>query len=101
MVIYNVTNKVDKSISAGWLHWLQQEHIPEMIKTGCFTHATILHLYEMDDSDGITYAVQYHTIKKDLYTRYIEKYAGIMQKKSKDKWGEKIISFRTVMQVVN
>ena len=39
MIIYNVTVKVDHSIADDWLSWLQQEHIPEIIATECFTDA--------------------------------------------------------------
>ena len=101
MIIYNVTIKVDHSIAEEWMSWLKNEHIPDLIATGCFTHATILHLLEADDTEGITYAVQYHAESKALYNRYIEKFSEMMRKKATDKWGEKFIAFRSVMQVVH
>ena len=101
MIIYNVTIKVDHSIAAEWLIWLKEEHIPDIIVTGCFTHATILRLLEADDTEGITYAVQYHAESKALYNRYIEKFSEEMRKKGMDKWGNKFIAFRSVMQLVH
>ena len=101
MIIYNVTVKTDHSIAAAWLAWLKETHIPAMTGTGCFTHAVVLHLTEADDSEGITYAVQYHAPDKASYNRYIEKYAEGMRQQSIDKWGNKFIAFRTLMQVVN
>jgi hypothetical protein len=101
MIIYNVTIKVEHSIVAEWLTWLKEEHIPDIISTGCFTHATILHLLEADDTEGITYAVQYHAESKALYNRYIEQFADGMKKKGMDKWGNKFIAFRSVMQLVH
>ena len=101
MIIYNVTIKVNREIRDEWLGWLKKEHIPDMINTGCFTHAVILHLVEADDQEGMTYAIQYHAESKSLYNRYIEKFAEAMRKKGTDKWGDKFIAFRTVMQVVN
>lgn len=101
MIIYNVTTKVNYSIAADWLTWLKEEHIPDIINTGCFSHAVILHLLEADDEEGITYAVQYHTENKAFYTRYVESNASLMRKKAMDKWGDKCIAFRSVMQVVN
>jgi Domain of unknown function (DUF4286) len=101
MIIYNVTIKVQQSISDAWLQWLQEEHIPDVIQTGCFTHATILRLLEVDDSEGPTYAVQYFAESKSLYNRYIENHAAAMRQKSFDKWGAAFIAFRSVMQVVN
>ena len=101
MIIYNVTIKVSHNIAKEWLSWLKEEHIPDLINTGCFTHATILHLVESDDEEGVTYAVQYHTQSRELYEHYIEKYATDMRKKGHDKWGDQFIAFRTLMEVVN
>jgi len=101
MIIYNVTVKVNHSIAESWIKWLKEEHIPAIINTGCFSHATILHLIEAGDEEGITYAIQYYTAGKELYTRYIENFADEMRKRAIDKWGDNFIAFRTVMQVVN
>lgn len=101
MIIYNVTIKVHESINAQWLQWLKEEHIPDVINTGCFTHAVVMRLMEVDDTEGPTYAVQYHAQSKGLYNNYIENHASQMRQKGYDKWGDKFIAFRTVMQVVN
>lgn len=101
MFIYNVTIKVERSIHDAWLQWLKEEHVPELINTGCFTHAVILHLLEADDEEGVTYAVQYHAESKALYNQYIQKHAEEMRNKGFAKWGNQFIVYRTLMQVVN
>ena len=53
MFIYNVTVKVDHSIAADWLQWLLNEHIPEILATGCFKDAKVLQLLEQDDEEGL------------------------------------------------
>ncbi|MGZ8540981.1 MAG: DUF4286 family protein, partial [Chitinophagaceae bacterium] len=63
-IIYNVTNQVNHSIADAWLKWLKEEHIPDILSTGCFTNATILRLVEVDESPGPTYAIQYHATNK-------------------------------------
>lgn len=101
MIVYNVTIKVDFEIQDAWLTWLKEEHIPDMVNTGCFTHAVVLRLLEEDPEEGITYAVQYHSESQVNYNRYVENYAEAMRKKGTERWGNRFISFRTVMQVVN
>lgn len=101
MIIYNITIKIQESIKQDWLQWLREEHIPDVVGTGCFTHATVLQLLEVDDSEGPTYAVQYFSESKGLYNNYIENHAAGLRQKSFDRWGDKFIAFRSVMQVVN
>ncbi len=101
MFIYNVTIKVQGPIHKLWLQWLKEEHVPEVLATGCFTNATIVRLLEVDDSEGPTYAVQYVAESKALYNRYIENFAGILRQKSFDKWGNQFMGFRSLMQVIN
>jgi hypothetical protein len=100
MIIYNVTIKLEEAIHEQWLQWLQAEHVPDVINTGCFTRATVLRLMEIDDSEGPTYAIQYFAESKASYNRYIEKFAPEMRQRSFDKWGSRFIAFRSVMQVV-
>ena len=99
--VYNVTIKLDESIHNEWLKWMKGEHIPDMITTGCFTEAKVLKLLEIDDSEGPTYAIQFVSESKAQYNLYIEKFATAMRQKSFDKWGNKFIAFRSVMEVIN
>ncbi len=101
MFIYNVTIKVQEVIHEDWLQWLKDEHVPEVLATGCFTNATIVKLLELDDSEGPTYAIQYVAESKVLYNQYIENFSGILRQKSFDKWGNQFMGFRSLMQVIN
>ncbi len=101
MIVYNVTTKIDHTIHEQWLRWLREEHIPEMIQTGCFHEARVLRILETDESDGPTYAVQYHAETERFYQQYLENFAISMRQKSLDKWGAQFIAFRSVMRVVN
>lgn len=100
MIIYNVTMKAGKAIAAEWLKWLLEEHIPEIMETGCFTDYRVVRLLETDDNDGPTYAVQYHAASKADYNRYMSLHATRLQHLSFKKWGDGYVSFQSVMQVV-
>ena len=92
--------KVDSSIEKEWVEWQRQEHIPEIMKTGCFSSHKVVRLLEVDDSEGPTYAIQYNANSKADYNRYIAIYAADMRQKSFEKWGNRFMAFRSVMQVV-
>ncbi len=100
MIIYNVTVKVDASIADAWLQWMQQEHAPALLATGCFTHYQIVRLLEVDDAEGPTYAIQYHALTMEDYEQYKKEFAASLQQQSTQKWGDRFIAFRTLMQVV-
>ena len=100
MFIYNVSVKVDWRVHDEWLLWMKNIHIPEVVATGCFTHAQMLRLLETDEQDGPTYITQYFAKSKSDYNRYIDLHAASMRQKAFDKWGDTFIAFRSLMQLV-
>jgi hypothetical protein len=101
MFIYNVTTKVDWSIHDAWVKWMQEIHIPEVMAAECFENVQFVRLLEIDEEDGPTYAAQFTAPSKAMYNRYIEKHAPSLREKANAEWGNKYISFRTLMQIVN
>jgi hypothetical protein len=101
MIIYNVTIKLDWSIHDAWFAWMKNEHIPDVINTGCFTHAQLVRILEIDDAEGPTYATQYYAKNKEAYDGYITNYANDMRQKGFEKWGNRFVAFRTLMEVLH
>ena len=99
-ILYNVTIMVDQAIADQWLQWLLEEHIPDVLSSGCFTGHQVLRLREVDEAEGPTYAIQYKSSSWDDYNRYIKEHATEMRNRSVQKWGDRFIAFRTVMEVV-
>ena len=100
MIIYNVTSKVAWEIEAEWVKWMQEEHLAEVVATGCFTNAQLLRLLESDDDEGATYTAQYFASTKELQEKYIAEFASSLREKAFAKWGNRFISFRSVMELV-
>lgn len=100
MIIYNATVKAEQSIADAWLQWMFDEHIPDTMRTGCFSGYRVVRLLDIDDSEGPTYAFQYNAESKADYNRYIELYAPELSRRSFDKWGDAFIAFRSLMEVV-
>ncbi|MEP6466547.1 MAG: DUF4286 family protein [Parafilimonas sp.] len=100
MFIYNVTTKVNWNIHDAWLEWMQQEHMPAVIKTNCFVQSQLLKLHEQDETEGVTYVAQYFTESKALYNRYNELYANKFREEYLKRWGDNFIAFRTLLEVI-
>lgn len=100
MIVYNVTVKADHSISEEWVKWMKEIHVPELMETGCFTGHKLFRLMEQDESDGITFCAQYFCQNEPAYRRYIAEFAPAMREKGLQRFGNKFIAFRTLMQEI-
>ncbi len=100
MIVYNVTSKLDWSIHDAWVKWMLEEHIPEVVATGYFTSGQLLKLLEIDEEDGPTYTAQYFAETKQQQEEYVQQHAAALRQKVFDKWGNRIIAFRSIMEVV-
>jgi hypothetical protein len=101
MLIYNVTTQVAWDIQDAWVKWMKEEHIARVMSSQCFTHHRLVKLLEVDDSDGPTFAIQYFCNSPELYHQYARNHASRMRQESLDKWGDRITSFRSLMEVVD
>ncbi len=101
MLIYNVTIKIDPSIHENWVNWMKNTHIPAVMRTGCFSHYHFVKILDIDDTDGPTYAVQYFIENKTLYDKYMDTHAAALRQDATILWGQLMIGFRSLMEVVN
>jgi hypothetical protein len=101
MICYNITIKIIPSIEAQWVQWQQEEHMPEIMSTGLFTDHKFFKLLEQEESEGITYVVQYFSSSMENYNQYISQFAPALREKAFAKWGDQFIAFRTVMEAVH
>lgn len=99
MIVYNVTIQVDHDIEKEWLEWMNNIHIPDVLATGCFLEGRISRLM-VDDETGITFSIQYTLESMQKLEEYQEKYAEKLQKEHADRYENKFVAFRTVMEVV-
>ncbi len=101
MIIYNVTCHMDLALAEEWLRWMQEIHIPEVMATGCFQSVGIMKvLTNADDDEGVNYSIQYSAETMADYERYRDQYAPALQQKTRERYGEQILAFRTLLEVV-
>ena len=99
--IYNITTQVAWQVHEAWLAWMLDEHIPAILGTGCFIKHQVVRLLEADDTDGPVYAVQYYLQSKAQYNTYLSHYQPGFSGAEREKWGEQVFNFSSLMQVVN
>lgn len=100
MIIYNVTVQVNKDTVPEWVNWMQEQHIPELMQTGLFSGYRLCRLLEQDETEVVTFSAQYFCAQEEDYQTYIREYAPIMREKGLQRFGDRFIAFRTVMETV-
>jgi len=100
MIIYNVTIGVDKSIEKEWLIWMRESHVPKVMKTGMFVSQQILKVLSHDDPESSSYAVQYSALDMEKLQNYLDKFAPALRKEVQDRFGDKQVSYRSVLEVI-
>jgi len=99
MFIYNVTINVDASVQEEWLSWMQEIHIPDVMGTGCFVESRMLKVLNVED-EGTTYSVQYTFKEMNDIEEYRTKHAPRLQKDAMDKFKDKFVAFRTLLEII-
>ncbi len=100
MILYNVTVKVDPDIAQDWLRWMKKVHIPEVMKTGLFREHRFLRVDGAEADSGNTYAIQYWLNNMEDFLRYQKEFATELQAAHRERYKDKYVAFRTLMQEV-
>lgn len=100
MILYNITYMVAHAIHEDWLVWMKTIHIPEIMSSGLFERNQMFKLLEVDEQEGLTYAVQFYTSSIENYNSYITNYAPALRLQANQKWGDQVLGYRTIMEIV-
>lgn len=99
MIIYNVTLNIDKSVHQEWLEWIK-EHIPQVLATGKFKEAKLTKVL-VEDDEAETYSVQYRAHSREALDSYYAEHAENLKQDGLKRFGDKVLSFRTELEVVD
>ena len=77
MIIYRVEITIEARIESHWLCWMQQVHISDVIRTGCFSSYRIV----VDSAAAEpVFVMQYHCRLLEEYHRYRDDFFPGLQK---------------------
>lgn len=100
MIIYNVTSNINESIHEKWLEWVK-EHIPQVLSTGHFTEAKLTRVLVEEDLGGVTYSIQYRAKSREALESYYKNDADILRQDVLKHFGERVLSFRTELEIID
>ncbi len=89
-----------QSLEKEWLEW-SREHIAQVLGTGLFMDARLTRVL-VDEQDGSsTFSVQYKASSREALDLYYEKHAPRLRKNASERFGERVLSFRTELELVD
>lgn len=100
MILYNVTINIENPFIAEWVQWMQKSHIPDMMDTGLFTEYKFTRILAEEDGKSTNFAIQYLCPTKAAFEEYQAKHAKRLQKEHADRYKDKYVAFRTLMNVI-
>ncbi|WP_435414138.1 DUF4286 family protein [Polaribacter aestuariivivens] len=100
MYIYNVTINIDDNAHNEWLMWIEN-HISKVLDTGKFSSAKLTEVLVEEEMGGKTYSIQFTASSREDLDEYYKSNADKLRAESFQKFGNKMMTFRTELKVVN
>lgn len=98
MIIYNVTVSIDEDVHEDWLSWMQETHVPDVMRTGLFSESRISRILA-EEEGGISYSIMYHCESMDTFNRYEAEFAPALRDAHGKRYNGKFAAFRTLLEV--
>lgn len=98
MIVYSVTVSIAKPVEQEWLKYMQEEHILDVLNTGCFKEHRIMRLLQDVQDDASTYNIQYLCESKAILNQYQDKYAPKLQHEHTERFNNQFVAFRTILE---
>jgi len=100
MILYNLTIKIDQTIKEDWLVWMQNTFIPLALEDGLFTAHKLCRLLDLEEKDGITYALQLFCQNKKQLDAFRNGHEQHLQLTLVQQFPNKLIFFPTAMEIL-
>ena len=98
MIIYSVTIAIQASVESEWADWMKRVHVPDVLRTGCFTECRIYKV--LGEGEEPTYVMQYQCRSIEEYHRYRDNFAPALQKEHTDRFAGKFRGSRQLLEKV-
>jgi hypothetical protein len=100
MILYNITINIDKDVHDEWLPWMKNHYVPSIMATGYFSEYKIMRLMNEQENDGSTYSFQYFSTDLHKVKEYQQKKEGLIIKPLYQKYQNKFVEFRSMLEIL-
>ncbi|MBW3469284.1 DUF4286 family protein [Arthrospiribacter ruber] len=100
MILYNVTVNIEKQYEEEWVTWMKSTHIPDVLATGKFVENKFYRIMHDSEDGSANYSVQYFAENMDRLMEYQREFAPALQQDAINKFKDKFVVFRTLLETV-
>jgi hypothetical protein len=100
MLLYNVTYGIDQDAEAEWLKYMREHHIQSVMNTGMFVDHKMYRVLHDQETDTISYSVQYFARTIEDVQRYLEEYAPALVEEHRKRFHNRHVAFMTLLDEV-
>ena len=97
MIIYQVTVAIDPAVEEEWFAWMKNVHIPDVLRTGCFTASRAMRSVDNESSERV-YVFEYEADSLEHYHRYRDNFALALQKDHSDRFAGRFRASRQILE---
>jgi Domain of unknown function (DUF4286) len=99
MIIYGVTITIERSIESDWIDWMNRVHVPDVMRTGCFSECRTYKAVGAEGEDPV-YVLQYQCRSIEEYHRYRDNFAPALQKEHSDRFAGMFRGSRRLLEEI-
>ena len=100
MLIFNTTYLVSDRMYGIWFKWLNEEHIPSMLSSGYFDKPQVAKVLSNEPQEGNSFSIQFQITNMKLLEEWNEKYAEDFLNDFSTQFGEEVLLFSTVLELL-
>ena len=100
MIIYNITVKINPEVHDEWLNWMKTVHMPNVMLTERFQSNQIAKVLGQNETDGITYAIQYVCADMKTLHQYTITESPALEKEQLQRYPDKFVLYTTLLEIV-
>lgn len=99
MIIYNITVKINPEVHDEWLNWMKTVHMPKVMLTERFQSNQIAKVLGQNETDGITYAIQYVCADMKTLHQYTITESPALEKEHLERYPDKFVFYTTLLEI--
>lgn len=100
MKIYNITFNVENSVENEWLKWVKENHIKQVMETGCFSSARFTKITSHKEPDSVNYSIQFLSESENGISEYLNNHAPKIKHETLITFKNKVLFFETEMDYI-